>query len=61
MSEENKNFKAEKEQLPVVMEKFKNHEQTIKELKEKIQALELNNKEIKTLSDKFEKKITVLL
>ena len=44
MGEENKSLKEEKEKYPIVMDKFKGQEHTIKELTDKIQSLELTNK-----------------
>lgn len=60
ISMEYKNLKAEKEQLPIMIDKFQHQEHIIAELKEKIKEYEKNAGESKTLNDKLEKKVSSL-
>ena len=50
---ENKALKAEKEQMPMMMDKFEHQDQMIHELKDKIKEIENRYQETKTINERF--------
>ena len=56
-----KNLKTEKEQLPIMIDKFEHQQHMIGQLKETIKQMEAVSKNLKHLNEKFEKKVNELL